>query len=64
MKVRHGNCGNGQGGWKTIWRWGRGRDPKLEKAQREKRKGIWCEEERGLSEGRYSRDRVELGAPK
>jgi hypothetical protein len=38
MKVRHGNCGNGQGGWKTIWRWGRGRDPKLEKAQGEKSK--------------------------
>jgi hypothetical protein len=64
MTVRKGNCSNGQGGRKTIWSWGRGRDPKLEKTQREKRKRDWCEDERRVSEGRYSRDGIELGARK
>jgi hypothetical protein len=53
MIVRKRNCSNGQGGQKTIWSWGRGRDLKLEKREGEKKRD-WCEDERRMSEGRYS----------
>jgi hypothetical protein len=48
MTVRKGNCSNGQGGRKTIWSWGRGRDPKsIENAEGEKRGGIGVKTRRG-----------------
>jgi hypothetical protein len=64
MTVRKGNCSNGQRGAEDDLELGKRSRPKTREKTEGEKKRDWCEDERSLSESRYSRDGSWTGCQK